>query len=263
VLDSYFPSESESTTNRDIEGLRHDIIEEVSEPASPESGPSDKSTSVLTNLLRRSPPSSSPPIDDEDQRDGISHGVEGHQPNGSQGRLIITSNGVEVDCSERTPLLGKDTTFETHHPDWIRGQQDIEGQSVRRKASWPKLRNIVSWPREKGYDLAVTVFTPKRWNRKAILQAAVSPVVYFPAVILGTLLNNLDALSYGLSWIPIRDWNCADFFLQERFSSLLDTQYSQILPLPGYLCFMSAPSSLSWYFLAEVVNSKVALGQKW
>jgi SulP family sulfate permease len=49
-------------------------------------------------------------------------------------------------------------------------------------------------------EIAQTVLNPKRWNRKAILQTAVvEPVGYLPAVILGLLLNILDALSYGMS----------------------------------------------------------------
>jgi SulP family sulfate permease len=117
-----------------------------------------------------------------------------------QGRLIITPNGVTVDPSERTPLLGKDPAFETDHPDWIRGQQDLERQEVRRRMSWPKLHNVILWPKEKGLNIARTIINPKSWNRNAIVQKAVKePLGYLPAVILGLLLNILDALSYGTS----------------------------------------------------------------
>jgi SulP family sulfate permease len=103
-----------------------------------------------------------------------------------------------MDATERTPLLGKDIPFESHHPDWIRGQRDIEGQEIRRKVSWPKLRNVILWPKEKAYDIARVVANPKAWDRKAIWEnAVVAPVSCLPAVILGLLLNVLDALSYG------------------------------------------------------------------
>jgi SulP family sulfate permease len=149
-------------------------------------------------MLRRSSPSQSPP-DHDDRDDKSSQGGSDEELNRAQGRLIMTSNGVEVDTTERTPLLGKDDIFESPHRDWIQGQRDLEGQDLRRKVSWPKLRNIVSWPRERGYDIAATVFTPKRWNRQAILRNAVlDPIGYIPAVILGSLLNVLDALSYGM-----------------------------------------------------------------
>jgi SulP family sulfate permease len=52
-------------------------------------------------------------------------------------------------------------------------------------------------------EITRIVFNPKRWNRKAIWQnAVVEPVGYLPAVILGLLLNILDALSYGMSIYP-------------------------------------------------------------
>lgn len=197
-LESYFSpiADSDSASNRDHE-VRHDIIQEVSEPVSPENGPYGQSpgTSALTNMLRRSPPSHSPP-DHEDSHDKSSRI---HDDEGVQGRLIITSNGVEVDSTERTPLMRKGDSFESTHPDWIQQQRDIESQDLRRKPSWPKLRNIITWPRERGYDIAATVFTPKRWNRQAIWQNAVlDPIGFLPAVLLGVLLNILDALSYGM-----------------------------------------------------------------
>ena len=201
-LESYFSQgpDTESASTREVERLRHDIIHEVSEPVSPENGPSDKSpgTSVLTNMLRRSPPSTLPPNGDEGGDDKNSEEGSGDEVDPSQGRLIITSNGVRMDASERTPLLRKDTSFETHHPDWISGQRDIERQDIRRRVSWPKLRNIVSWPREKRVDILRTMLNPKSWNRKVIWQnAVVTPVGYIPATVLGLLLNILDALSYG------------------------------------------------------------------
>jgi SulP family sulfate permease len=203
-LESYFTqgADVEASLNRDVEGMRHDIIQEVSEPASPESGLSDKSpgTSVLANMLRRSPPSTSPANGDEERDGKHLQGPDVDEVGSDQSRLIITSNGLRMDASERTPLLRKDVSFKAHHPDWIRGQRDIEGQEVRRSVSWPKLRNIVLWPREKAVDISRTVLNPKSWERKAIWEhAVVAPVSYLPAAILGLLLNILDALSYGKS----------------------------------------------------------------
>jgi len=202
-LESYFTQpENESVSSRALEGLRRDTILEISEPVSPETGPSsDKSpgTSVLTTMLRRSPPSTSPPNEAGHHSAGLSQGGDATGDSREEGRLIITSNGVRLDATERTPLLTKDTSFETHHPDWIRGEQDLERQYHTHR-TWPKLQNILSWPRERGVEIARTVLNPKRWNRKAILQnAVVEPVGYLPAVILGLLLNILDALSYGMS----------------------------------------------------------------
>ena len=201
-LESYFVQpENESASSKIVDGLHRDTIQELSEPVSPDTGPSsDKSpgTSVLTNMLRRSPPSTSPQNEAEHHSDRNSQSGNATGDSQEQGRLIITSNGVKLDATERTPLLAKDTSFETHHPDWIRGQQDLERQEHSRR-TWPKVRDVLSWPRERGMEITRTVLNPKRWNRKAIWHnAVVEPVGYLPAVILGLLLNILDALSYGM-----------------------------------------------------------------
>lgn len=187
---------------RNAEGLHNHIIEEVSEPVSPESSPSSvkaPGASALTDMLKRSPPNT-PPKSSED--DGEAEALDGNRDEESprQRRLVLTSNGLENAPTERTSLLGKDTRFETHpHPDWIRGEQDIERQEVKRGPAWPKLRNVVLWPREKGLHVARTIVDPREWNGKAIWQQAVKePVAAFPAAVLGALLNILDALSYGM-----------------------------------------------------------------
>ena len=146
-------------------------------------------------MLRRSPPNTLPPNTDVVAGDEDSEEESDDELGPS---LTTTSNGVRMDASERTPLLGKDASFETHHPDWISGQRDIERQDLRRRVSWPRLRNIVLWPKEKGVDIARTVLNPKSWDRKVIWQTAViAPTGCLPAVVLGLLLNILDALSYG------------------------------------------------------------------
>lgn len=203
-LESSFQQTADSesaASNRDIEGSRPDIIEEVSEPVSPDEGGLGKSpgTSMLADLLRRSPPSRSSSDSEEEGGGKGLHSEEEDEVDSHQERLIITSSGVNLDATERTPLLGKDDPSESHHPDWIRGQQDLEGQELRRKVSWPKLRNVVNWPGEKGYDIARVIANPKAWDRRAIWEnTVVAPVACLPAVVLGLLLNILDALSYGM-----------------------------------------------------------------
>lgn len=210
-LESYFTQgpETESVVNSEPEGLYHHTIHEVSEPVSPEaeSVSSDKSpgTSALTSMLKRSPPNSL-------QKDGQESHSNGHLDGSTevdldgvevQRRLIMTSDGMIVDPTERTPLLSKHRS-ESRHPDWIRGEQDIEGQVTRRQPSWPKLHNIVQWPKEKGVPALRTLVSPKTWDRKAIFQhAVVEPAACLPAVILGLLLNVLDALSYGMILFPL------------------------------------------------------------
>lgn len=196
-LESYFSQGLDDESISTSELPRQATIEEVSEPVSPASGPSSHQspgTSIITSMLKRSPPSTSP--QDQDGGQEVVENDENHKRTERNGRLIITSNGVERDVSERTPLLGNDKATEPRH-DWIRGVPDIEGQELRRRTSWPRLRSVILWPKEKGVDVVWTVLNPKRWDRKAILQGVAAPFHYTPAVILGLLLNILDALSYG------------------------------------------------------------------
>lgn len=182
-----------------MERVRHEIIQEVSEPVSPENGPSSKSPgqSALSNLLRRSPPSRSPP--DNGSQSSKSGSESESEPDRSQGRLIITSNGLKVDATERTPLFLKQQPTEPSHPDWIGGQSDLEQQDTKRRPSWPKLHGLISWPQKKVSKVTHTLLHPKEWDREAIVQNLVyAPARNFPAAVLGALLNILDALSYGM-----------------------------------------------------------------
>jgi SulP family sulfate permease len=251
-LESYFTqgSEDEGTVNRAGNGLHRHTIAEVSEPVSPEIGPMSRSPgkSALTNMLKRSPPSTSPPNVDGDDDDKLNPTVGGKEDAEGPSRLDIKPHGATVDSSERTPLLWKDSAFETHHPDWIRGQQDMERQEVRRRVSWPKLRNVVRWPRQRGLDIVRTVVNPKSWDRKAIVQrAVVEPFGYLPAVILGLLLNILDALSYGALFV-------SSFCFVFRNNGTLSRSFASSLCL-NFVCLYEDIFLLTTYYRDDFVSS--------
>lgn len=199
-LESYLNGgEDESRSNRETES-RHEIIEEVSEPVTPEERSSSslpKSASGITNMLRTSPPGSSPTSNNVSLDYGAIENGEGNS-NSQNGRLIITSHGIKMDSTERTPLLSKVPSSHSH-PDWIRGDHDIESLRIKRSPTWPKLRNLVESTKERGINIVQTAFNPKRWDRMVIWQNCVmAPVQSLPSVLLGMLLNILDALSYGM-----------------------------------------------------------------
>ncbi|CZT01608.1 related to sulfate transporter [Rhynchosporium agropyri] len=208
-IESYFNlgADGDVSPVRNSEGLHNHVIEEVSEPVSPESSPTSvkaPGNSALTDMLRRSPPNT-PPRSSEEDGDAVEDPDENWEDESPrQRRLTVTSNGLRSEPTETTALLRKDTRFETNHPDWIRGEQDVERQEVKRRPAWPKLRNVVLWPRDKGLHVAKTIINPKAWDGKAILQNAVKePVAALPAVVVGCLLNILDALSYGMILFPL------------------------------------------------------------
>lgn len=189
--ENYFTSHGvENGSVVGTDGTRHDTIPEVSEPVTPESETGHPTGSLIADMLRRSPTNRSVYGDDH----GSISDEELDADVNSNGRLIITPNGVKRDTTERTPLLAKNGSVSQRHPDWIHGdgEQDIEAQT-KRKSSWPNIHEV----KERGADIAKVVFNPRRWDRHAVASGALGLFGLFPAVGLGLLLNILDALSYG------------------------------------------------------------------
>lgn len=194
--DSYFdtPADGDTSTPRNIDFVRQDPIPEVSEPVTPASGMSTRSllgTSALTKMLQHSPP------EDEANSEEESESDPEDQPLEPENGTPKPTPQVNFSADENTPLIAKYP--KPSHPDWIRGEPDIESQSLRHRPSWPKLRKVIAKPVNKTVSVARVVVNPKSWNRRAIWEKGVKePVQFIPPVILGVLLNVLDALSYGM-----------------------------------------------------------------
>ncbi|KAJ5905541.1 uncharacterized protein N7473_002457 [Penicillium subrubescens] len=99
--------------------------------------------------------------------------------------------------TERTSLLSKTRSKSPHHYGSI---EDIEGQGgAARRASNAFTKSVSAvgkWSR--------IASNPKSWDRRAIWkEGVVYPVSLIPAVVLGLLLNILDALSYGMILFPL------------------------------------------------------------
>lgn len=191
-MDSYFGQTSEDGAATPRPPLRPDVIEEVSEPASPDVEPStprhSPGTSVIAEMLRNSPP----------KKDGKTAGERQHGDR-SRPRIAVAESDDEVPVSvnERTSLLPKDANRHRHQSNG-NGVSDVEGQQPMRRRPWITRKRIVTWPKERGLALARTATNPKTWNPKTLWrEGVVKPVGYVPSVVLGLLLNILDALSYG------------------------------------------------------------------
>jgi len=82
---------------------------------------------------------------------------------------------------------------------------DLEGQKGLARRKW--LGRKVDSVRETGSRVASIIpliSNPKRWDRHALWNnVVVAPVACFPAVVVGLLLNILDALSYGMILFPL------------------------------------------------------------
>ncbi|KAI9656812.1 MAG: hypothetical protein M1821_003451 [Bathelium mastoideum] len=166
---------------------RHDVIQEVSEPVSPAQNSSPSHTplqsSALTDMLRKSPPQ--PPSHDQ-------------QPQ-SPPELVVEDTS-EHNTNERTPLLPRDHTnggVPTYHP----SKTDLEGQvTIKRR----RLNSILPNAKQHGLSAFRTVTNRKLWEPQSIWENAIRPTAKtIPSVILGLLLNILDALSYGFILFPL------------------------------------------------------------
>jgi len=182
-------SESEQGDRRlSVDSSRPDVIEEVSEPTSPEEiTPSAHPTarSALSNLIRTSPPN--------ELEDYIgAGGREEYRDNEGRGRpRIIVEDTEEQAMHETTPLLGKARSPAEQGKPHFDEPSEAEQQFIHGKGTLAKVRYF-------GKRAVHTISHPKTWDRQAIWRhAVVEPFVAIPAVFLGLLLNILDALSYG------------------------------------------------------------------
>ncbi|KAL4787227.1 sulfate transporter family-domain-containing protein [Aspergillus varians] len=151
-------------------------------------------SSVLTAMIRG--PSSSL---NEDRRQ--STGSESMSSEQSQATIRPSASGnvEEEDMStERTSLLAKTSSSRLSRSYGI--ATDVEGQVYTPKETPSALPSALS----KISTSFQTLSHPKSWNRRAIWQQGiVHPISLLPAVLLGLLLNILDALSYGMILFPL------------------------------------------------------------
>ncbi|RYP06281.1 hypothetical protein DL765_009552 [Monosporascus sp. GIB2] len=186
------------------------LIEEVSEPSSSETTP-DEAThagpSVLASMLKHSPPQ---PLEDEAAGSGELQDADRQDPfllthdsRLRNGDRPSPSNGVPINASETTPLLipklGQPSPSSTTSE-----YGDVENQKPKAKVSWNRFLQPFGVKAENKLRGFPRIMKPKTWNRRAIWQhAVVEPARCVPAVIVGLLLNILDALSYGMILFPL------------------------------------------------------------
>ncbi|GAP86129.1 putative sulfate transporter family protein [Rosellinia necatrix] len=180
-----------------------DWIEELSEPSSPDDetdATENAGPSMLTSMLRRSPPEALPSSTyigddscDNELRASRSTGTMPLYPEPTG-----LGPGASDGTSEITPLLGSGPRKSTPPGDL----EDLENQKPRARARHARW----SIKEEAGRRMRglTTVANPKYWNAKTVWdKAVVGPIRCLPAVIVGLLLNILDALSYGMILFPL------------------------------------------------------------
>lgn len=171
------------------ESSRPEAIDEESEWSSPEiSHSSQKSLrhSALTEMIRNSPPTEN---DSEDNDEDELFGTRGVHP-------VTVGEGIISQPSERTSLLRKRTAYGS--------VKDLE--SLKASAVVPSSRLSIALRQCRDHTTGIlrTATNPKSWNKQDVWNYGLrQPASFIPSVILGLLLNILDALSYGMILFPL------------------------------------------------------------
>lgn len=195
-----------------VPGQTADTINEVSEPPSPEET-EDLGPSMLTTMFKRPPPESQflpPHKDNQAHLDGAESEAEDDQATLTrvstvESRPLLTHRDTPEEANEVSPLLAARSP-ESQGPAYGTGQEnghhvvDLEDQKFAKPRTWfgRKADSIWDSTGARLVEVVPLVVNPKRWDRTAIWEnVVVAPVACLPAVVVGLLLNILDALSYG------------------------------------------------------------------
>ncbi|KAI9738634.1 MAG: hypothetical protein M1834_008139 [Cirrosporium novae-zelandiae] len=187
------------------EASDHPAIEEVPEPSSPDELHPDsrlgEGRSALTEMIRTSPPNEGrnlvpasngtlfeDQLPDSGSIDSISGDEEYSEPDSERTALLIgrgSSNDVRKQPSYGTP-------------------HDIENQLDHKPVVLDDSGRLMFRFVQRGRELVIHAGNPKIWNIREIgRKTVIQPAQYIPAVILGLLMNVLDALSYGMILFPL------------------------------------------------------------
>ncbi|OJJ49351.1 hypothetical protein ASPZODRAFT_140256 [Penicilliopsis zonata CBS 506.65] len=161
-------------------------------------------TSALTEMIRK-------PSDESLNAEVQKHGS--YDP-GSEAHVLPSEEEAEEEAvgergeevNEQTLLLPKKAVHsaDTSRNYGLTAEDDVECQAPSHKRKTPTTLMKVA-------TCARLVSNPKAWDRRSIWQHGVMyPISLVPAVLLGLLLNVLDALSYGMILFPIGEPLFAD-----------------------------------------------------
>ena len=189
------------SANRDVGMKRSSLsikrparIPEISEPASPLEVSLEPGTraSMLTQMIRNSPPeeTESAVLDTASDDDGDFDDL----------MAVTIRPGIISQPHEHSSLLRDKRQTYGIAEDSLGSEADLQRPNmITGKLQAGAHKSLVKLRRA-----AHAVSSPKTWDRKAIWrEGVVRPAGYLPAVVLGLLLNILDALSYGMILFPL------------------------------------------------------------
>jgi SulP family sulfate permease len=168
-----------------LDSSKPDIIEEVSEPQSPEdtgdAAETEAQPSALTNLIRdHSPPKSS--------KGFLGYGTNARYADSDQYTTpSVIVDDVDDGVTETTTLLPRERLPGRSGGVSAKFSGYGEEMEIQFKNRWAKLKYT-------SQDVVRSLSHPKEWDLREISSVTIGAVA---AVFLGLLLNILDALSYG------------------------------------------------------------------
>lgn len=174
---------------------RPGVIQEVSEPVSPDSSASSLKSphiSSLSELIKRnsSPTDGSMHTDNTDEDELSDEGFH----------VVTVDKGIISQPSERTGLLLRNAISGRGESSDYNTISDLERQPLSGTGVPSRVLSVARDARRHTNFVFKRLANPKTWNRQAVWEYGVrQPLSYIPPVILGLLLNILDALSYGKS----------------------------------------------------------------
>ncbi|KAL8961563.1 MAG: hypothetical protein Q9193_001901 [Seirophora villosa] len=179
-----------------------DAILEVSEPASPGSMHSSRrspGTSALSEMFKAKSPTDNTDNNSSSTRDG--HGDDDHKSNKPKVMPITAQEGVISQPTERTALLLKSQAYGPNEVHTDESAHDLENQkgTYGTTADQQPGGSFATIARRLRTATASVLHPSKAVWKPALLK----PASLIPPVILGLLLNILDALSYGMILFPL------------------------------------------------------------
>ncbi|KAJ9157895.1 Sulfate transporter family protein [Pleurostoma richardsiae] len=193
---------------------RSEPIIEVAEPSAPEDFAVDdveEGPSLIATMLRKSPPdtATSPPQTPKGsptpRPQSMPPRLEEESKLIPRGRQRTVPDDLwEDDQTETAPLL-RALSHSVSYTNGAARNVDLESQKSPRHKSWLKgVAGAVSHVKAKASDAGRTLCDQKTWAPRNIWEKVIKqPLLALPAVILGLILNILDALSYGMILFPL------------------------------------------------------------
>lgn len=183
-------------------------IAEVSEPPSPgepAEPPHAPGPSLLASMLRKYPLEADPRTEAEDARSrriGEEDGQSLPVPQDIEALPPPAGAAEGEGHGETTPLLhrtSRETSSVSGASSGADRIADLESQKIQNSSKW--LTSLAGYGTHAKSGLlsgARVASDPTRWNHRTLWEnVVVRPVTCLPAVVVGLLLNILDALSYG------------------------------------------------------------------